>query len=567
MYKFFLIIFLTTSSLFSQQVLDSSNVLIVDNEVCDGLCNEENYKEFGTIAPWTFNDIYSYNNFYRMLPPSGPGTHREVYVQYKFKIPADDYYILYMGSSSAFNRGRTYITIQSGEISIDSMAYYKPYVNPNLSTRFSWIPIGIYNLSQSDSLLIVERGLDSLSLNNLRTDAFALVRSSEEDPDLEFGSRPYSYTIIFGNSNDTIITDFYSQREKMAFPLTINQYSYYSEEKFYLYNYGTEQLSVSDVTFGTNLFTTPNKFPINILPGGKHELAVRFSPDEEGYLSDTLSIHSNDPLEPIANIHLVGTGINYNFILNASENGTEPHWNVPGESGIYEEVDTTWNNSTPSDAFPIEGGNKYSRVNISNEAEAFFSFMLLDSLEGNYFIDGSPFPFSSAQLLYKADIYTTTDTFNVFYDSHNFRPGEFNWCAIGDSDQTFHLSPGEVIIRFYEPFGGIMRLDLLRIKMAGIPTIIPEENPQIISNAFLHQNYPNPFNPTTKIQFDIPIQTIVKIALFDILGQEIKVLVNEMKNPGSYNINFDASDLPSGIYFYSLQYESKAITKKMILLK
>jgi len=83
----------------------------------------------------------------------------------------------------------------------------------------------------------------------------------------------------------------------------------------------------------------------------------------------------------------------------------------------------------------------------------------------------------------------------------------------------------------------------------------------------LEQNYPNPFNPSTTIKYSIPTSEFVTLKIFDVLGNEIATLVNENKSAGSYEINFNASNLSSGIYLYTLQAESYTQTKKLILLR
>ena len=89
-----------------------------------------------------------------------------------------------------------------------------------------------------------------------------------------------------------------------------------------------------------------------------------------------------------------------------------------------------------------------------------------------------------------------------------------------------------------------------------------------IPSAFrLYQNYPNPFNPSTNISYTIPEFSRVKITLYNILGQEVKVLVNEEKPAGYYHIKFSAANLPSGVYFYQLAAGDFIQTKKMLLLK
>lgn len=83
----------------------------------------------------------------------------------------------------------------------------------------------------------------------------------------------------------------------------------------------------------------------------------------------------------------------------------------------------------------------------------------------------------------------------------------------------------------------------------------------------LFQNYPNPFNPATKITYQIPQNSFVKLSLFNILGNEIAVVVNKKQNPGIYNVEFDGTKYSSGIYFYKLAAGDFVETKKMVLMK
>jgi hypothetical protein len=101
--------------------------------------------------------------------------------------------------------------------------------------------------------------------------------------------------------------------------------------------------------------------------------------------------------------------------------------------------------------------------------------------------------------------------------------------------------------------------------------IIPVSS-QIPAQFSLSQNYPNPFNPATKIKFDIPAsvettQWVVSLKIHDILGREVAVLVNEQLRPGSYEVDWDASAFPSGVYFYTITSGSFKESKKMVLLK
>ncbi len=97
--------------------------------------------------------------------------------------------------------------------------------------------------------------------------------------------------------------------------------------------------------------------------------------------------------------------------------------------------------------------------------------------------------------------------------------------------------------------------------VGGIQTI------EIPNYYFLDQNYPNPFNPVTNIKFGIPETGNVRLVVYDILGREVSVLMNEQKNPGTYEVKFDASQFASGIYFYSLYTVKGVDTKRMLLVK
>ena len=83
----------------------------------------------------------------------------------------------------------------------------------------------------------------------------------------------------------------------------------------------------------------------------------------------------------------------------------------------------------------------------------------------------------------------------------------------------------------------------------------------------LAQNFPNPFNPNTSIKFTLPEAGNVKLKVYNLLGQEIRTLVNEYKEAGAYTINFDASDLNSGMYIYKIEAGSFTQTRKMTLIK
>ena len=90
----------------------------------------------------------------------------------------------------------------------------------------------------------------------------------------------------------------------------------------------------------------------------------------------------------------------------------------------------------------------------------------------------------------------------------------------------------------------------------------------IIPDQFqLEQNYPNPFNPTTNIQFSVPKMSQVSISIYNLRGEFIEYLVNDVYEPGNYTMHLDANKYPSGIYFYNLQAGNSVFKRKFIMIK
>ncbi len=133
--------------------------------------------------------------------------------------------------------------------------------------------------------------------------------------------------------------------------------------------------------------------------------------------------------------------------------------------------------------------------------------------------------------------------------------------APGDIARALEVDQsGDVYVTGYS-FG-----DYATIKYSQTVGITPISN-EIPNEYKLEQNYPNPFNPITNIKFQMPKEAFVKLTVFDVLGREVATLVNEQLKPGSYEVDFDGSYYPSGVYFYTLKTAGYVETKKMILNK
>ncbi len=122
-------------------------------------------------------------------------------------------------------------------------------------------------------------------------------------------------------------------------------------------------------------------------------------------------------------------------------------------------------------------------------------------------------------------------------------------------------------------FIGAQRTKVNNIKPGAVyvytpePLSVKENNTLEPEEFFISQNYPNPFNPTTSIQYAIGNRQFVTIKVYDVLGNEVGILVNEEKPAGEYEVTFNSSGLASGVYVYKLTSGNFSESKKLILLK
>ncbi len=155
--------------------------------------------------------------------------------------------------------------------------------------------------------------------------------------------------------------------------------------------------------------------------------------------------------------------------------------------------------------------------------------------------------------------WATTQSTTIYYSSN----GGANWTLqyTAPAGNNYHLTRARTgsVVWAVRSNGGIARYGTV----IGISTISSE----IPSSYELSQNYPNPFNPVTKINFALPKSGLVTMKVYNTLGKEVKTLVNEYKNAGAYVVDFNASNLSSGVYYYKLEAGEFTSVKKMILVK
>jgi len=140
-------------------------------------------------------------------------------------------------------------------------------------------------------------------------------------------------------------------------------------------------------------------------------------------------------------------------------------------------------------------------------------------------------------------------------------PGNNEWAT-----KIFPVPIGTNKIKFtaYSCYGNNLFLDDILVQGFDGSVIPLTFTPEKYS---LEQNYPNPFNPSTKINFSLPKQSLVTLKIFDMLGREVAELVNKELTPNNYSIDFNASNIPSGVYFYKLETSEFTDVKRMMLIK
>lgn len=193
---------------------------------------------------------------------------------------------------------------------------------------------------------------------------------------------------------------------------------------------------------------------------------------------------------------------------------------------------------------------------VSNEAGQ----CVIETSDNGYIVCGFTYSFSSqgdgdvwlikadsnGSESWKATVGTTNS--EVGFSIDQTTDDGFIVCGFAESSVTYDKNV--LLIRLYEGQSGI--------ENSGSP---------VVSSFELKQNFPNPFNPSTTISYSIPTAGFVQLLVYDALGTEIKTLVSEFKQAGNYTINFDARNLPTGIYFYKITSGSFQSVKKMILLR
>ena len=448
-----------------------------------------------------------------------------VATEWKHTISKSTYYNLFFQIPKIDNPVEIFeYIIYQNSIPVDTIKFNKsanPYTWIYLTTRFG---------SEFDELT-VEYRVNGKGQSNKTVIADVLkISSLVKDRELNIDE-----TII--DLKEVIIGD------KASYSLTIS-------------NYGVNALKLFGISSLKNSLVTKYSFPIEIPKMSSVEFELKFALNEFGDFKDSLLILSDDPANGKYIIPINAFVKNYFKTLDNEEplNYTEfGEWftSVATANGISSRY--AWLNSNPFAS--VEFGTKLEK---SGEYEI---YEILPSTVN-----------SCNNALYQISINNVV--IDSLYLDQNSESG--NWKLINS-----YYFPEDVDIKIKvsdtgeSTDGAVLRADAFKFQLVEELTNIEDyKNSQQNLSYRLEQNYPNTFNPTTILRYNLPHvgagigdTRFVSLKVYDVLGKEITTLVNEEQSAGSYQVEFNANRLSSGVYFYTLRTGGFVETKKMLYLR
>ncbi|RPI13904.1 MAG: T9SS C-terminal target domain-containing protein [Ignavibacteriae bacterium] len=281
----------------------------------------------------------------------------------------------------------------------------------------------------------------------------------------------------------------------------------------------------------------------------------------------------------------IGNAWTYSFYFNSSMNGKHKFTvidTVSFNNIKYYKIVKTGTAALDVCANPWKWGNLspiYLRNDTLGRLMQYIGSNACSYTPGEFLIDSLSSKLndsSKVECLYPAKC-NDTSSYTIFGNARRRRSFYFVYSEYA-AGGTFVYGIGKVTIGRYTALGSCTN-SLLGCVINGIlygdtslVTGINKISTEVPSSYKLYQNYPNPFNPSTKIKYDVPQEITsqksdVRLIVYDVIGKEIAVLVNEQLNPGTYEVEWNANHLPSGVYYCKLTAGEHADTKKMLLIR
>lgn len=383
---------------------------------------------------------------------------------------------------------------------------------------YSWIRVGTEELEAGVTYQVIVKGVNSTNeVLNLAADVFkvsALVRDKE----------------------------LYADQDLVNLGLVAINKEKDFEIKFG--NRGYESLTITGIESIKNQTEISEEFPLVLDEYGEATISFTFYPGNLGSINDTLIIYSDDVVNPVKKIAITG-GVEPPFLL------------VDNEDPGYSEMGN-WHTSVTQ---AYGNSSRYGYINQSEETSASFSTIAESAGKYEAYMIIPKSTNSATNALY--ELYRNNQKIAQTHFNQNNSTGIWNYLFDGVF-VTGDIITLKVIDDGTSSAGPVIRADAAKFsQLSGVNSV--DDDLELSYN--LEQNYPNPFNPVTTISYSIPESGHVSVKIFDVLGRMVSEIVNQDQSAGKYHIEFNASNISSGVYFYSIKAGKFSIVRKMMVLK
>jgi hypothetical protein len=320
--------------------------------------------------------------------------------------------------------------------------------------------------------------------------------------------------------------------------------------KLKILNNGMENLTISGIKSSLGVVAPVTTFPFVVSPNSSGEILIKLVKPAIGKFSDTLTINSDDPINP-------------KLVLPCNAEVSAYFESVDNEDNLKYVESGKWNFST---AFAFGATSRYTW--LTEPVGAYASFKAKIRKTGTYeFFEIVPKTVnSSTKALYQ--IKANNKLITSRYIDQNTGSGAWvsigkAYIQVGDTAEVRVVNDGAA----GAPGGIVLRADGIKMQFIDAANDVKKVDAEIPARYSLEQNYPNPFNSTTIIKFNVAASGFVTVKVYDILGRCIKTLTENNLNAGTYQIPFNAEGLSSGMYIVKMQAGSFSQSVKILYLK
>ena len=321
-----------------------------------------------------------------------------------------------------------------------------------------------------------------------------------------------------------------------------------NRRSFVLENQGIEPVTISAVQSEGGICSLQDSLPVVIPPMSKRAVTLLLHSQSTGAVIDTLLMTSDDPHHSLLRLPIGGVAREYFTIVDDQDSLAYI------ETGSWSFSVAQAYGSTSRFAYPADGVS--ATFATSPKKGGLFEILSIvpttvnASLRARYIL-----------------VIKGADVDSVFIDQN---AGSGSWVSLLRHDIAAGAEAKVVITdaQSTPSPGKVLRADAIRFQwIQGNSTAAPGFGGGPERTFALYQNFPNPFNPSTILHYQLPIETHVTLTIYDLLGREVAVLVNERKTVGNHTAQFDATGLASGVYFYRLSAGDFRDVKRMVVLR